>query len=231
MTVSHVEFPRYQLPNTISDSKPLNYLVLEHIRSSKSESVFICDLSTLTSQIRFDAWWDSKKVGFKPPIPCNDSRHAFSRLFYLHCGTEGTGNPGKIWIVCHQLLCHPLAHGTSSVGKPLLAIEHITKLDELTESQVTELGSLTVEETALAIQMRQEGQGIWIVHSQWIFIVDILIALILSALIDKTLHSGRAGLWNCRMPPRHLELWPHVRNHSGLYSIGSYLKTTTLIVI
>ena len=37
------------------------------------------------------------------------------------------------------------------MGKHLLAKAHITKLNELTDSEVTELTSSTVNETALAI--------------------------------------------------------------------------------
>jgi hypothetical protein len=37
------------------------------------------------------------------------------------------------------------------MGKPLLAKAYITKLNELQETEVTELTSSTVDETALAI--------------------------------------------------------------------------------
>jgi len=93
--------------------------------------------------------------GSKQPIVWNNSRHAQSWRFYLHCEIEETGSPGIICIVCHQVLRHPLQHGTSSMGKHLLAKAHIAKLNELTESEVTELTSSTVDETDLAILKRQ----------------------------------------------------------------------------
>ena len=79
---------------------------------------------------------------------------------------EETASPGIICIVCHQDLRHPSQHGTNSQGKHLLAKPHIAKLNELTESEVTELTSSTVNETALAILKRQGSRGITIVCSQ-----------------------------------------------------------------
>jgi len=52
------------------------------------------------------------------------------------------------------------------MGKNLMAKAHIAKLNELTESEVTELTSSMVDETALAILKRQGSQGITIVSSQ-----------------------------------------------------------------
>jgi hypothetical protein len=95
--------------------------------SSKNERVFIRDLSDLTLQIIFDAWWASLSVGSKRPIAWNNSRHAPSWQFYLHSTNEETGSPGIICIVCHQVLRHPSEHGTSSMGKHLLAKAHIAK--------------------------------------------------------------------------------------------------------
>jgi hypothetical protein len=71
--------------------------------------------------------------------------------FYLHCGIEETGSPGIIFIVCHQALRHLSEHGTSLMGKHLLAKAHIAKLHKLTVPEVTELTSSMVDETALAI--------------------------------------------------------------------------------
>jgi len=105
-------------------------------------------------------------VGSKRPIPWNASRHARSWRFYLHCGMEESGSPGIICIICHQVLRHPSEHGTSSMGKHFLAKAHITKLNELTESEVTELTSLMVDETTLAILKRQGSRGIAIVSLQ-----------------------------------------------------------------
>jgi len=141
--------------------------------SSKNECVFIHDLSDLTLQIIFDAWWASMNVGSKRPIEWKNSRHVPSWRFYLHCGIEETGSPGIICIVCHQVLCHPSEHGTSSMGKHLLAKAHIAKLNELTESEVTELTSSTVDETALAILKRQGSRGITIVSVPRKTILDI----------------------------------------------------------
>jgi len=58
------------------------------------------------------------------------------------------------------------------MGKHLLAKAHIAKLNELTESEVTELTSATVDETALAILKKQGSRGITIVSSQRIIIFD-----------------------------------------------------------
>jgi len=77
-----------------------------------------------------------------------------------------TGSTGIICIVCHQVLRHQSEHGTSSMGKHLLAKAHIAKLNELTESEVTELTSTMVDETALAILKRQGSQGIRILSLQ-----------------------------------------------------------------
>jgi len=52
------------------------------------------------------------------------------------------------------------------MGKHLLAKAHIAKLNKLTESEVTELTSSTVDETALAILKRQGSRGITIVSLQ-----------------------------------------------------------------
>jgi len=148
------------------DTQSLNTSLLQVMISSKNECVFIRDLSDLTLQIIFDAWWASMNVGLKRPIAWKNSRHAPSWRFYLHCGIEETGSPGIICIVCHQVLRHPAEHGTSSMGKHLLAKAHIAKLYELTKSEVTELTSSTVDETALAILKRQGSHGITIVSLQ-----------------------------------------------------------------
>jgi uridylate kinase len=49
------------------------------------------------------------------------------------------------------------------MGKQMLAKAHITKLNELTKSEVTELTSSMVDETALAILKREGSRGITIV--------------------------------------------------------------------
>jgi hypothetical protein len=52
------------------------------------------------------------------------------------------------------------------MGKQLLVKDHIAKFNELTETEVTELTSSTVVETALAILSRQESRGITTVSLQ-----------------------------------------------------------------
>jgi hypothetical protein len=141
--------------------------------TSKNETVFIRNLSDLTLQIIFDDSWALMNVGSKQPIAWKNSRHASLWRFYLHCGIEETGSPGIICIVCYQVLRHPSAHGTSSMGKHLLANAHIAKLNELTASGVIELTSSTVNETALAILKRQGSRGITSVSVQRKMIFDI----------------------------------------------------------
>jgi len=113
------------------------------------------------------------KVNSKRPIARNTSGHALLLRFHLHCGFEETGRPGIIYIVCHRVLRHPLEHGTSSMGIHLLAKAHIAQWNELTHSEVTELTSLTVDETALAILKRPGSWGITIVSLQRKFTFDI----------------------------------------------------------
>jgi len=171
--VFRVSSPRVLIPTAMSDSQSLITSLLEVLICSKNEPVCIRDLSDRTLQIIFGAWWASMSVGSKRPMVWNNSSHAPSWGFYLHCGIEETGSPGIIWIVCHQVLRHPSEHGTSSMGKHLLAKSHIAKLNEFTESEVTELTSLTVDETALAIVKRQGSRGITIVSSERNIIFDI----------------------------------------------------------
>jgi len=52
------------------------------------------------------------------------------------------------------------------MGKHLLAKLHIANLNKLTESEVSELTSTTVDETAFAILKRQRSGGITIVSLQ-----------------------------------------------------------------
>jgi len=98
--------------------------------SSKNGYVFIRDLSDLTLQIIFDAWWASMNVGLKQPIAWNNSRHAPLWCCYLHCGIQETGSPAIISIICHQVLRHPSEHGTSSMGKHMPAKAQIARLNE-----------------------------------------------------------------------------------------------------
>jgi hypothetical protein len=103
---------------------------------STSEHVFIRHFSDLSLQIIFNAWWALMYVGSKQSIAWNNSRHASSWGFYLHCGIEETSSPGIMCIICHQVLCHPSEHETRSMGKHLLSKVCIAKLNELTESEV-----------------------------------------------------------------------------------------------
>jgi hypothetical protein len=59
------------------------------------------------------------------------------------------------------------------MGKHLVAKAHFAKLNELTESEVTELISSTVEETSVAILKRHGSRGITIVSLPRTMIVDI----------------------------------------------------------
>jgi hypothetical protein len=59
------------------------------------------------------------------------------------------------------------------MGKHLLAKGHIPKLNELTESEVTELTSSTVDETVFAMLKRQGSRAITILSLQRKTIFDI----------------------------------------------------------
>jgi hypothetical protein len=133
---------------------------------SKNESSFISNLSDLTLQIIFDTWWAWMNAGSKLPIDWIKSRHGSSWRFLSHCRIEETGYRWTICIVCHQVLCHSSEPGTSVMGNHLLAKAHIAKLNKLTESEVTELTSSTVNEIAFAILNRDGSWRITIVYSQ-----------------------------------------------------------------
>jgi hypothetical protein len=157
----------------MSDTESLNASLLEVMISSKNERVFVHDWSDVTLQIIFDGWWASMNVCSKRPIAGKNSTHVPSWRVYLHFGIEETGSPGIICIICHQVFRHPSEHETSSMGKHLLAKAHIAKLNELTESKVTELTSSPVDETDLAILKRQGSRGITIVYLQRKTIINI----------------------------------------------------------
>jgi len=59
------------------------------------------------------------------------------------------------------------------MGKQLLPIAHIAKMNGLTESEITELTSSTVDEISLAMLMRQGSRGITLESSQRKIIFDI----------------------------------------------------------
>ena len=147
----------------MSDCTSSNTSLLEVMISSKNEHVFKPDLSDLTLQIICDARWASMNVGLRWPIAWNYSRHAPSWRFFLHCRIQETGHLGIICSICHQNLRYPSEYWTSSMRKQLRENAHITKLNELTESEVPELTSSMVDETALARLKRQGSRGITIV--------------------------------------------------------------------
>jgi hypothetical protein len=125
LTVTPLKLCRIQFPTAMPDTQSLNTSLLEVMISSHNGRVFIFDLRDLTLQIICDAWWPSRNVGSMCPIASNNSRHAPSWRFYLHCGIEETGSTCIMCIICHQVLRHPLEYGTSSMGKHLLAKVHI----------------------------------------------------------------------------------------------------------
>jgi hypothetical protein len=99
-------------------------------------------------------------LGLKDPIGWNNVRHEPSGRFNVHCTNLETPSPVIISIVRHAVLCHPIFHGTSSMGKQLLAESEFAKLNELTELEVSEVTSTNVDETELAILKRQASRGI-----------------------------------------------------------------------
>jgi len=117
--VTGVVFASFHIPTAMSDSQSVNTSMPEVMISSKNECDIIRDLSEITLQIVFDAWWASTNVQSKHLIAWNNSRQAPSWRFYLLCGIEETGSPGIICVVCHQVLRHPSEYGTSSMRKHL----------------------------------------------------------------------------------------------------------------
>jgi len=171
--VFRVRLPSFLILTTMSDSESLNTSLLEVMITSNNELVFILDLSDLTLQMIFNAWWVSMNVDWKGPNAWYSSRHAPSWWFNFHCRFEETGSHGIICIICHQVLHHPSEKGTSSMGEHFLAQAHITKFNGLTESEVTELTSSKVDKTALAILKIQGSWGITMVNSLRKIIIDL----------------------------------------------------------
>jgi hypothetical protein len=60
----------------MSDAQSWNTSLLQVMITSKNECVFIRDLSDLTVQIIFNAWWASMNVVIKRPVDWNNSRQA-----------------------------------------------------------------------------------------------------------------------------------------------------------
>jgi len=171
--LSRVRLHCILIPTAMSDSESLNTSFLEVMIFSKIDRFFIRDLSDLTLQIIFNAWWVSMNVHSKRSIAWNDCRHASWWRFDFHCGIEETGSLGIICIGCHQVLRHSSEHGTSSMGEHSLAWVQIAMLNKLTEPEVTEMTSSTVDETALVTLNRQGSRGITVVSSQRKLIFDI----------------------------------------------------------
>jgi hypothetical protein len=90
-------------------------------------------------------------------------------------------------MICHQVLWHPSGHGTSSMGKHLMAKANIAMLNELTESDVSELATKTIDVTALPILKGQGSRGITMVRLHKQFIFDSLVVLIVTLLPATTL--------------------------------------------
>jgi hypothetical protein len=126
-------------------------------------------------------------VDWKVSIDYNNLRQAPLWQLYLHCGTKATSSPGIIYIVYHQVLRHSSENGTSSISKSLQAKVHITKLNKLTESEVSELTKSTVNETAWAILKRQASQGISFITLQLRLLFNFSTFAILTVMADKTM--------------------------------------------
>jgi len=230
-TVLQLELHSLQHPTAMWDSQSINTSLLQVMIYSKREQIFIPNLTDLTLQIILVTWCASMNVGLKRPIAWNNSRNETSWRFHLHCGIEETGCPDCIYIVCHQVLCQLLEHGTSSMGKHLMAIAHIAKLNELTELEVSELTSTTVDETALVILKRQCSSGITFVTLQYKFIFDSLMLLIVTQLTDTMLFTGSKGLPNFRISPRYLKSLPYVSICFCSHSLEHYIKLRATSVI
>jgi len=196
-----------------------------------NQRVSIWDLSDLTFEIILDSWWASINVGSKHPVAWTHSGQAPSWGFYLHCGMEENRSPGIICIICHEGLSHPSEHGTSSMGKHLLARSHIAKLYEFPELEVTKLTSSLVDETALAILKRQGSQGITLLSLQSKIIFHIQVLSMSTELTDETTQSGSEGLWDNWISPKHLQSIPHVRICFSSHSIEHYIELWAMMVI
>jgi len=66
--VFRVQLPSFWISIAMSDTQSTNTSLLDIMISSKNECIFIRDLSDLTLQIIFYAWWASKNVGSKRRI-------------------------------------------------------------------------------------------------------------------------------------------------------------------
>jgi len=231
LTATELELPSCQIPTAMSDSQCLNTSLLQIMVSPKNKRVFIHNWNHLTLQITFDVSGASLNIGSKRLMAWNNSRYAHTRQFYLHYRIEETGSPSSICIICHQVLCYPFEHQTSSMGKHLLAKARIAKVNLLTELQVTKLTNSTVDETAVAILKRLGCRWIAIVGLQMKFIFDFSVLFILTDLTAKMLHTGSKGLWYCQISPSHLESLPHVRISFRSFSKKPYITSGATTII
>jgi hypothetical protein len=72
--VSQVGSTSVRILTALSESKLFNTSLLEVMISSKNDLIFFQDLSNLTLQIVFNAWWASMNEDSKRPISWNNSR-------------------------------------------------------------------------------------------------------------------------------------------------------------
>jgi len=63
-----VGLPCCVIPTAMSDSNSFNASLCEVMISPRNEHVIIRDMSDITLEIIFDAWWASMNVDSKPPI-------------------------------------------------------------------------------------------------------------------------------------------------------------------
>jgi len=190
----------------MSDSSSANTSLPEVIIFSKRQRVIIYNSSDRAFEILFDSLWASMNGISKRPTDSNDSLRTSSSRCYFRCGILETGSPAIIPIVSHQVLRQSFEHGTSLLGIHFVATVHIAQLKRLPESEIIELTSSTVAETALDILMRQGSRGILIVSSQRKLIFNIYIFGRITKFRGKPLERGCTGLSNCRISARHLDL-------------------------
>jgi hypothetical protein len=116
-------------------------------------------------------------------------------------------------------------------GELLLAKAHIVKLSEITEADVSELRSTTVNRTALAILEKHRSSENRVVSLQSKFIFDRWTISMLMLLSGKIPQMGSTALSNCHISPRHLGSQPQGRIQFGLYSIEHYIKPSETMII
>jgi len=230
LTVSQLELNSFQIPTTMSDSKSMNTSWLEVILSSKNRGVFNRDLSDLTRQIIFDAWWASINVGSKRPIAWSNSRHAPWWRFYFHCGIEETRSPGIIGIICHQVLCHPSdrdqLHGETLAGHSAdCKLKSINRVGGFWMDQCNRWWDRYshVEETRQLC--RQKSKFAKEIHLRQLDLTYI-----------NPIDRQNALTWQqwttyCQISPKYLESPPHVRICFGSQSLECYIKPRAATVI